>query len=97
MAKKKAKNVEVTIETEKVNVIVEKKNDNVNVAVDTPNVDVTYVKEDDKKEFILDSRKLDVSVKKEGEVVTTEVEAKTGFLKQIGKVLSRIFLKRFSK
>lgn len=97
MAKKKAKNVEVTVETENVNVIVEKKDGNVLVDVDTPNVDVTYTKEDDKKEFVLDSKKLDISVKKEGEVVTTEVEAKTGFLKQVGKILSRILSKRFSK
>ena len=97
MAKKKAKNVEVTVETEKVNVIVEKKDGDVLVDVDTPNVDVTYTKEDDKKEFVLDSRKLDVSVKKEGEVVETEVAAKTGFLKQVGKILSRILTKRFTK
>jgi hypothetical protein len=77
--------------------MVEKKDGNVTVDVDTPNVDVTYVKEDDKKEFVLDSRKLDVSVKKKGEVTTTEVEAQSGFLKTIGKVLSRIFVKRFSK
>ncbi len=97
MAKKKAKNVEVTVETEKVNVIVEKKDGNVLVDVDTPNVDVTYIKEDDKKEFVLDSRKLDISVKKEGEVTTAEVEAQSGFLKQVGKILSKIFVRKFNK
>lgn len=97
MAKKKVKNVEVTVETEKVNVIVEKKDGNVLVDVDTPNIDVTYIKEDEKKEFVLDSKKLDISVKKEGEVVTTEVEAQGGFLKQVGKILSRVLSKRFSK
>lgn len=97
MAKKKVKNVEVTVETEKATVIVEKKDGNVTVDVDTPNVDVTYIKEDDKKEFVLDSRKLDVSVKKEGEITTAEVEAQSGFLKTIGKVLSKIFVKRFNK
>ena len=97
MAKKAAKNVEVTVETNKSKVTVKKKDANVNVDVDTPNVDVTYTKEEDKKEFVLDSRKLDISVKKEGEVVVTEVEGKTGFLKQVGKILSRIFVRKFNK
>ena len=97
MAKKAAKNVEVTVETDKSKVTVKKKDGNVNVDVDTPNVDVTYTKEEDKKEFVLDSRKLDISVKKEGEVTTTEVEAQSGFLKQVGKILSRIFVRKFNK
>jgi hypothetical protein len=98
MSKKKVKNVDVTLETDNAKVTVVKKEKQVKVAVDTPNVDVTFNKEDeDNKEFNLDTKNLDVTVKKDGENTTVEVKSEKGLLKHVGKVLSKIILKRFNK
>jgi hypothetical protein len=98
MAKKKVKNVDVTLETDKAKVTVVKKEKQVKVAVDTPNVDVTFNQEDeDNKEFVLDTKKLDVNVKKEDGVTTVEVKSENGFLRQIGKILSKVILRKANK
>jgi hypothetical protein len=98
MSKQKVKNVDVTVETDKSKVTVVKKEKQVKVVVDTPNVDVTFNKEDENnKEFNLDTKNLDVTVKKDGENTTVEVKSEKGLLKHVGKVLSKIILKRFNK
>jgi hypothetical protein len=98
MSKKKVKNVDVTLEAGKAKVTVVKKEKQVKVAVDTPNVDVTFNKEDeDNKEFVLDTKKLDVTVKKEEGVTTVEVKSENGLLRQVGKILSKVILRRANK
>ena len=98
MAKQKVKNVDVTLETDKAKVTVVKKEKQVKVAVDTPNVDVTFNKEDENnKEFNLDTKNLDVTVKKDGENTTVEVKSEKGLLKYVGKLISKVVLKRFNK
>jgi hypothetical protein len=98
MSKKKVKNVDVTLETDNAKVTVVKKEKQVKVAVDTPNVDVTFNKEDDNnKEFVLDTKKLDVTVKKEEGVTTVEVKSDNGLLRQVGKILSKVILRRVNK
>jgi len=97
MAKKNVKNLELTVETDKSKVTVQKKEKKVKVEVDTPNVDVTVNKDENSKEFILDSKKLDITVKKDENNTTVEVKSENGILKQVGKVLSKIILKRFNK
>jgi hypothetical protein len=98
MAKKNVKNVDVTVEAGKAKVTVVKKEKQVKVAVDTPNVDVTFNKEDENnKEFVLDTKKLDVTVKKEEGVTTVEVKSENGLLRQVGKILSKVILRRANK
>jgi hypothetical protein len=98
MAKKNVKNVDVTVEAGKAKVTVVKKEKQVKVAVDTPNVDVTFNKEDENnKEFNLDTKKLDVTVKKEEGVTTVEVKSENGLLRQVGKILSKVILRRANK
>ena len=98
MAKKKLKDVDVTVDAEKAKVTVVKKEKKIKVAVDTPKVDVTFNKEDENnKEFKLDSKNLDVTVKKEGDNTTVEVKSEKGFLQQVGNILSKVILKRFKK
>jgi hypothetical protein len=98
MSKQKVKNVDVTLETDKAKVTVVKKEKQVKVAVDTPNVDVTFNQEDENnKEFNLDTKNLDVTVKKDGENTTVEVKSEKGLLKYVGKLISKVVLKRFNK
>jgi len=98
MAKKNVKNVDVTVEAGKAKVTVVKKEKQVKVAVDTPNVDVTFNQEDENnKEFVLDTKKLDVTVKKEEGVTTVEVKSENGLLRQVGKILSKVILRRANK
>jgi hypothetical protein len=98
MPRKKVKNVDVTLETDNAKVTVVKKEKQVKVAVDTPNVDVTFNKEDDNnKEFVLDTKNLDVTVKKEEGVTTVEVKSDNGLLRQVGKILSKVILRRVNK
>lgn len=98
MAKKNVKNVDVTLETDKAKVTVIKKEKKVKVAVDTEKVDVSFNKEDENnKEFNLDTKNLDVVVKQEEGNTTVEVKSEKGFLKQVGKVLSKVVLRRFKK
>jgi hypothetical protein len=98
MAKKNVKNVDVTVEAGKAKVTVVKKEKKVKVAVDTEKVDVTFNKEDENnKEFNLDTKNLDVTVKKEEGNTTVEVKSEKGFFKQVGKVISKVVLRRFKK
>lgn len=98
MAKKKVKNVDVTVETDKSKVTIKKEDKKVKVAVDTEKVDVSFNKENENnKEFKLDSKNLDVVVKKEEGNTTVEVKSEKGFLKQVGKVISNVVLRRFKK
>lgn len=98
MAKKKIKNVELTVETDKSKIKVQKEDKKVKVEVDTPKVDVSFNKEDENnKEFVLDTKNLDIAVKEEAGNTTVEVKSEKGFLATVGKVLSKVILKRFKK
>jgi diaminopimelate epimerase len=93
MAKKKIKDFEISVDTEKVDVKVKKKGDNVKVDVDTPKVDVNVTKEGEK----YDSEKLDVHVKKDEAGTTVIVESDNSLLKKFGTWLSNIYVKRFNR
>lgn len=97
MAKKKIKDINISVDTEKVDVTIEKKGDNVKVNVDTPKVDVNVTKEGENKEFKYDSEKLDVHVKKDDAGTTVVVESDNSLLKRFGTWLSNIYVKRFNK
>lgn len=97
MTKKKVKDVNISVDTEKVDVSVEKKGKNVKVKVDTPKVDVDLKKEDDIKEFKLDTEKLDVEVKKDETGTVVVVQSENSFLKRVGNWVSKIFVRKFNK
>ena len=97
MAKKKIKDINISVDTEKVDVKVEKKGDNVKVSVDTPKVDVNIKREGEEKEFKYDSEKLDVHVKKDETGTTVVVESDNSLLKKFGTWLSNIYVKRFNR
>jgi len=97
MAKKKIKDFEISVDTEKVDVKVKKKGDNVKVDVDTPKVDINITKEGENKEFNYDGKKLDVHVKKDETGTTVVVEAENSLLKKVGTWISKVFVKKFNK
>jgi hypothetical protein len=98
MAKGRIKNVDVTVETDKSKVTFNKEGEKVNISIDTPKVDVEFNREDkDSKEFNLDTKNLDIHVKQEGDEITTEVQAKSGFLTKLGNLIGKIFTKRFKR
>jgi hypothetical protein len=97
MAKKKASNVDISVDTEKVDVSINKKGKNVKVKVDTPKVDVHLSKDEEVKEFKLDTEKLDVEVKKDETGTVVVVESKNSFLKRFGNWISKAFVKKFNK
>ena len=97
MAKKKIKDFNVSVDTEKVDVTIEKKGEDVKVNVDTPKVDVNIKKEGENKEFNYDGQKLDVKVKKDEKGTVVVVEAENSLLKRFGNWMSKIFVKKFNK
>lgn len=84
----KKKNIDVTVK---------KEGKKVNVKVDTPKVDVEVHTDGEKKEFKLDTEKLDVNVVKTEEGTSVTVNTKTPLLKVAGKLISKIFVKKFNK
>ena len=59
-------------------------------------VDVKYEKGEKGSDFDLDSKKLDVHVQKDETGTTVKVEAENGFLKRVGNLISKIFVKKFN-
>ena len=97
MAKKKIKDFNVNIDTEKVDIKIEKKEDSLNVQVETPKGTASIVSDGENKEFKLDSKKLDVLVTKENGATKVVVESENGFFKRVGNFISKIFVKKFNK
>lgn len=97
MAKKKIKDFDVTVDTEKVDVHVNKKGSDFDIDVNTPKVDVELKSEGENKTFDMDGKKIDIHVEKNGEETIVKVEAENGFLKKIGTFISNIFVKKFNK
>lgn len=70
---------------------------NVKVVIDGEKRDIKYTKEGDNKNFKFDGPKLAVEVNKDAENTTVDIKTENGFLKFVGKMLSKIILKRFKK
>jgi hypothetical protein len=83
--------------TEKTIKKVNTKDKKIDVVVDTPKVDVEIHVTEEKKEFKLDTEKLDVNVVKTEEGTSVTVNTKTPLLKVAGKLISKIFVKKFNK
>jgi hypothetical protein len=84
----KKKNIDVTVK---------KEGKKVNVKVDTPKVDVEVHTDGEKKEFKLDTEKLDVNVVKTEEGTSVTVDSKNPLLKIAGKLLSKVWVRKFKK
>ena len=65
--------------------------------VDTEKVDVKFEKNETGSDFDLDSKKLDVHVKKDEAGTVVEVNAENGFLKKIGNLIAKIFVRKLNK
>ena len=85
------------MDTKKVDVHVEKKGDSVKAEVKTEKVEVKYEQNEKVKDFDLDSKKLDVHVQKSETGPTVEVEAENGFLKRVGNLIAKIFVRKLNK
>jgi len=67
---------------------------NLNVKVDTENIDVNVERKDGDLKVNYDSKKLDVQVNKTADNVEVKVDAQSGFFKLVGKILSKVLLRR---
>lgn len=97
MDKKKIKDFNVNIDTQKVDVIIEKKENLLNVEVETKKGTATLKMDGENKEFKLDSKRVDVLVTKENGITTVVVEGQNGFFKKVGTFISKIFTRKFNK
>lgn len=94
MAKKKVKDFNVDVDTDKVDVKVEKKGKDLKVEVDTPNVDVKFTKEGKNKEFNYDGKKVDVNVKNVEGRTEVVVDSESHVLKKIATFITKLFVKK---
>jgi len=90
-----AKKVKVDLEIGETKVKVSKDGKDLDVNVDTKNIDVEVHNHKDKKEFKYDGKKLDIDIKKDAEGVQVTLDAQTGLLKWLGKIISKVVLRRF--
>lgn len=90
-----AKKVKVDLELGNTKVKVSKEGKDLDVSVDTKNIDVEVHKDEDSKEFKYDGKKLDIDIKKDAEGVEVSLNAETGLLKWLGKIISKVVLRRF--
>jgi hypothetical protein len=67
---------------------------NLNVNIDTDNIDVNVERKDGELKVNYDSKNLDVTVEKTAEGSEVKVEANGGFFKLVGKILSKVLLRR---
>lgn len=79
------KNLNINIDTKKVDVKITRKDGATDVQVDTPKVDVDIHREDGNNSFKIDSEPVDVSIDK-GEV-KVDVNEQSGMLGKIAKFL----------
>jgi hypothetical protein len=90
-----AKKVKVDLAIGNTKVKVSKDGKDLDVTVDSKNIDVELHKDEDSKEFKYDGKKLDIDIKKDAEGVEVSLNAETGLLKWIGKIISKVVLRRF--
>ena len=96
MAKKK-KDISIQAEIDQTKLTIDRKDENIDVVYDGKNKDIEYHKDNDNHQFKYDGKKLDVEViKKEGEI-NVKIDAETGFLKFIGKLIAKVVGKRFKR
>ena len=67
---------------------------NFKVEVDTENIDVKVERKDGEFRADYDSKNLDVTVEKTAGNVEVKVDAQSGFFKFVGKILSKILLRK---
>lgn len=85
------KNLNINIDTKKVDVKITRKDGVTDIKVDTPKVDVELHKDSEGKSLKIDSDKVDVTINK-GEV-NVDVNEQSGLIGKIAKIL----FKRFKK
>ena len=94
---KKPVNIDTEVSIGKTKASVKTTSETLDVTVDTKKVDVEIHTDGEKKEFKLDSEKLDVNVVKTNEGTSVTIESKNPLLKAAGKLISKIFVKKFNK
>ena len=94
MAKQK-KDVKINVETGEHKIHVNRNESGLDAKYDGKNVDVEFKNKEDEKKFKYDGKKLDVEVEKTAEGTKVTVDAENGILKTLGKLFSRIVLRRF--
>ena len=90
-----AKKVKVDLELGNAKVKVSKEGKDLDVSADTKNIDVEIHNNKDTKEFKYDGKRLDIDIKKDAKGVEVSLNAETGLLKWIGKIISKVVLRRF--
>ena len=85
------KNLNINIDTKKVDVKITRKDGVTDIKVDTPKIDVELNKDNQGKSLKIDSDKVDVTINKDE--VKIDVNEQSGLIGKIAKIL----LKRFKK
>jgi predicted RNA-binding protein Jag len=67
---------------------------NLKVDIDTDKVDIHVERKDGEVKVNYDSKNLDVKVEKTADNVEVKVDAQSGFFKLVGKILSKVLLRR---
>lgn len=67
----------------------------VDVDVQVNDTHIELHKDENKQELIIDSKKLDIEVSKTAEGVEVKVDAQSGLLNTLGKLIGKVALKRF--
>lgn len=97
MAKQKPKDIKIDAEIDGNKISIEKDEEGLDIVYDGKNRDIEYHKTDDEKSFKYDGKKLDIDVKKTNEKTEIDVQAETGLLRWVGKIISKFVLKRFKR
>jgi septum formation topological specificity factor MinE len=90
MAKKK-KDLNINIDTKKVDVKLTRKDGKTNLEIDTDKVDINYEKHGDEAIFTVDTEKADVTIKKDKHNTTIEVSDQSGILGKVVSFIKRLF------
>lgn len=93
MAKKK-KEIKVDAEVGENKISIDKTDNELHVVYDGKNRDLEYHQDEEGKTFVYDGQKLDVEVTKDKDGTEVKVEASNGFLRWIGRLMSKFVLRR---
>lgn len=93
----KQKDLKIDVKTSENEININRTAEKTEVKVDTKNIDIDYYKDENTKKFNYDGKKLDVSVTKEGDNTEIKIDASSGFLQKLGKLLSKIIFRKFNK
>ena len=94
MAKQKGKDVKIDASIGENNIKIDKSEEGTHVVYDGKKRDFEYHQDKDGKQFIYDGEKLDIEVNKDGENTEVKIDAANGFLKWVGKIISKFVLRR---